>query len=69
MFKRGEAPLPNILPLPRGIKVTAGGVIEEMSLRGAERRSKLKDKDEIASPSARNDTSGRRGRGIKGEGY
>ena len=25
------------------------------SLRGTERRSKLKDKDEIASPSARND--------------
>ena len=33
------------------------GVIEDMSLRGAERRSKLKDKDKIASPSARNDTS------------
>jgi len=32
-----------------------------MSLRGAERRSKLKDKDKIASPSARNDTSVRRG--------
>jgi len=31
------------------------GVIEDMSLRGAERRSKLKDKDKIASPSARND--------------
>ena len=29
------------------------GVTEDMSLRGAERRSKLKDK--IASPSARND--------------
>ncbi len=33
-----------------------------MSLRGAERRSKLKDKHKIASPSARNDTTdGRRG--------
>ena len=29
----------------------------EKSLRGAERRSKLKDKDKIASPLARNDTS------------
>ncbi len=36
-----------------------------MSLRGAERRSKLRDKDEIASPSARNDTVGRRERGTK----
>jgi len=27
-----------------------------MSLRGAERRSKLRDEDKIASPSARNDT-------------
>jgi len=35
-----------------------------MSLRGAERRSKLKDK--IASPLARNDTVGRKERGIKG---
>jgi len=39
-----------------------------MSLRGAERRSKLKDEDKIASPLARNDTSnigrgGHRGRG------
>ncbi len=52
-----------------------------MSLRGAERRSKLKDKDKIASPparqgsaggsaggSARNDTSDGRGRGTKGDG-
>jgi len=37
-----------------------------MSLRGAERRSKLKYRQEIASPSARNDTVGRRERGIKG---
>ena len=36
-----------------------------MSLRGAERRSKLRDKDKIASPLARNDTVGRKGKGIK----
>jgi len=36
-----------------------------MSLRGAERRSKLKDK--IASPLARNDTSDRRRGGLRGE--
>ena len=43
-----------------------GRVIEGMSLRGAERRSKLRDKDKIASPLAGNDTVGRKGKGIKG---
>lgn len=44
-----------------------GGVIKDMSLRGAKRRSKLKDKNEIASPPARQGLAGGSARNDAGE--
>ena len=62
-FRGTKPPFPTTPPLLEH-RSRCEGVIEDVSLRGAERRSKPKDKGGIASPSARNDTSNRRGRGI-----
>ncbi len=63
--QEGRSPFINHSPLLE----SSEGVSADMSLRRAQRRSKLKDKDKIASPLARNDTQDTRVWGLEGVRY